>query len=98
MHLFDKEKAKCNIDHEDWQKLEKTYIMYLICNKRVMMALDCSRGKQIFLAWRKIFSKFSAYIYIYIYQTLPFVGDLFIFFFLLVIHINLKNFDGWLIQ
>ena len=60
------------------------------------MALDCSRGKQIFLAWRKdIFKVFCIYTYIYIYQTLPFVGD---FFFLLVIQINLKNFDGWLIQ
>ena len=58
------------------------------------MALDCSRGKQIFLPGGGIISKFSAYIYIY--QTLPFVGDL--FFFLLVIQINLKNFDGWLIQ
>ena len=36
------------------------------------------------------------HIYIYIYQTLPFVGDL--FFFLLVIQVNLKNFDGRLIQ
>ena len=64
MHLFDKELAKCNTGHEDWQKLEKkTYIMYLICNKRVMMA------------W--IAHKFSAYTYIYIYvyyQILPFVG------------------------
>ena len=89
MHLFDKELAKCNTDHEDWQKLEKTYIMHLSCNKRVMMALDCSRGKRIFLAWRKdIFKVFCIYIYIY-NQTLPFVGDL--FFFLLVIQINLKN-------
>ena len=32
------------------------------------MALDCSRGKQIFLAWRKdIFKVFCIYIYIYIY-------------------------------
>ena len=51
MHLFYIELAKCNTGHEDWQKLEKTYIMYLICNKRVMMALDCLRGKQIYLAW-----------------------------------------------
>ena len=76
MHRFDKKLAKCNTDHEDWQKLEKTYIMHLICNKRVMMALDCSLGKQMFLAWRKdIFKVF----YIYIYLTLPFVGDLFFF-------------------
>ena len=66
MHLFDKELAKCNTDHEDWQTLEKTYIMHLICNKGVMMALDCSHGKQIFLAWRKdIFKVFCIYIYIY---------------------------------
>ena len=29
------------------------------------MALDCSRGKQIFLARQKIFSKFSAYIVVW---------------------------------
>ena len=40
------------------------------------MALDCSRGKQIFLAWRK--DSFKVFC-IYIYQTLPFVGDLFFF-------------------
>ena len=41
------------------------------------MALDCSPGKQIFLTWWKdIFKVFC----IYIYQTLPFVGYLFIFF------------------
>ena len=60
------------------------------------MALDCSRGKQICLAWRKnilIFSKFSAYIYI---RSCPLLGDL--YFFLLVIQINLKNFDGWSVQ
>ena len=79
MHLFDKELAKCNTDHEDWQKLEKTHIMHLICNKRVMMALDCSRGKQIFFySGGRIFSKFSAYIYIY--QTCPLLVIYFFFF------------------
>ena len=86
MRLFDKELAKCNTDHEDWQKLEKTYIMHLICNKRVMMALDCSRGKRIFLAWRKdIFKVFCIYIYI---RPCPL---LVIYFFSLVIQINLKK-------
>ena len=91
MHLFDKELAKCNTGHEDWQKLEKkknkkkTYIMYLICNKRVMMA------------W--IAHKFSAYTYIYIcilsdpalcWVIFYFFYFLF-FFFNLVIQIILKN-------
>ena len=48
-----------------------------------MMALDCSLGKQFFLTWRKdIFKVFCIYIYIYIYQTLPFDGYLFIYFIL----------------
>ena len=72
------------------------------------MALDCSPGKQFFLTWRKdIFKVFC----IYIYQTLPFDGYLFIYFilfyfiyffifiyFFLVIQINLKFFDGRSIQ
>ena len=66
------------------------------------MALDCSSGKQIFFKpGGRIFSKFSAYIYI----SDPALCWLFIylfiylfFFFFLVIQINLKHFDGWSIQ
>ena len=58
------------------------------------MALDCSRGKQIFFSLAEGY--FQSFLHMYIYQILPFVGDLFLF--LLVIQINLKNFDGWSIQ
>ena len=61
------------------------------------MALDCSPGKQIFFQpGGRIFSKFSAYIYI-LDPALCFLF-IYLFIYFLVIQINLKNFDGWSIQ
>ena len=77
-----------------------------------MMALDCSPGKQFFFNLAEGYFQSFLHIYIYIYQTLPFDGYLFISFilfyfiyflflfiyFFLVIQINLKIFYGRSIQ
>ena len=46
-----------------------------------MMALDCSPGKQFFFNLAEGY--FQSFLHIYIYQTLPFDGYLFIYFILL---------------
>ena len=60
------------------------------------MALDCSPGKQIF--FNLVEGYFQSFLHIYTCTSDPALCWLFIYFFVLVIQINLKNFDGWSIQ